>query len=232
MDHRLLALSAIYTFYDEFTRDLPLACSRGCNTCCTLNVAITSLEAKYVARKMSLEPDPATAARLEQAACSGAYCPTTTLNRNTREILAGDRITPDKGKPREGKCPFLTARGLCSIYKARPFVCRAMSSRSRCTREGTAEMVPFLETANLAVYQIIEHLDSDGGVTGNLSAMLHWKMTGGNGKAPGMQNSPLPGLIISEEEKSALRAFLGLLCSQPAGDTRLGSWLPDRIPIY
>jgi len=46
-----------------------------------------------------------------------------------------------------------------------------MSSMEVCQYGGEAEMEPFLITVNLAIYQIIEHLDKEG-VSGNLLDVL------------------------------------------------------------
>ncbi len=242
MDDKYIPLMAIYSFYEDFTKGFSVACGPGCSTCCTINAAATTLEMDLVRKALGDAVPEETGIRIARAASEPRYIPTTTLNRNTWQIIRGEEITPDLGEPGEGTCPLLDDQGMCSVYDSRPFVCRAMSSVTPCIEEGTADMDPFLITVNLAMYQIIEHIDSHGGITGNVSGLLHAAITGSlpdTGKnrentdqTPQTRNCPLPGFMIPPDDKLRFRAFLRRLTAWPAGEGTLAQWLPEEMPVY
>ncbi len=232
MNDKLVPLEAVYAFHQEFVRGFPAACEKGCSACCTVNVALTTLEADYLMEGLGSPPGTRAAERLRAAAEQGAYSPTTTLNRNVWQILRGEEVARDAGEHLDGTCPLLTDEGACTVYERRPFACRAMSSRSRCGDNGAADMEPFLVTVNLALYQIVEHLDSQGGFTGNLSSMLAMRFEAPGLHPPGVKNCPLPGFMVPPEDKPRFRSFLRRLAAYPAGDSVLGAWLPDEMPVY
>ncbi len=247
-DDKYTPLVALYSFYDEFIRDFSFACQKGCSTCCTVNVAVTTLEADMVARAVGHGLDEDMEKDLVAAATSARYIPTTTLNRNTWQIIRGEEITEDKGEHGEGKCPLLDSNGLCLVYDSRPFACRAMSSVTPCLEHGAADMDPFLITINLSMYQIIEHLDSHGGFTGNLSGLLHASVCKPDSATESgeveesnrenvntmveVRNCPLPGFIVPPGDKLRFKSFLRRLLAWPAGDGTLSRYLPEEIPVY
>ncbi len=233
-DDKYTPLVALYSFYDEFIRDFSFACQKGCSTCCTVNVAVTTLEADMVARAVGHGLDEGLMRGLAAAATSARYIPTTTLNRNTWQIIRGEEITEDRGEHGEGKCLLLDSNGLCSVYDSRPFACRAMSSATPCREQGGADMDPFLITINLSMYQIIEHLDSHGGFTGNLAGLLYAslnKRENANTMVE-VRNCSLPGFIVPPDDKLRFRSFLRRLRAWPAGDGTLSRYLPEEIPVY
>lgn len=242
MNDKYIPLFALYSFYDDFKKDFSAKCGPGCSTCCTVNVAATTLEIDVVSKALSLPVPEGTGRRIARAASEPRYIPTTTLNRNTWQIIRGEDITADLGEPGEGFCPLLDDQGLCSVYGNRPFACRAMSSTTLCSEEGMADMEPFLVTVNLAMYQIIEHLDSQGGITGNFSGLLHAAITGkeslsarnreNTDQLPQTRNCPLPGFMIPPDEKLRFRSFLRRLSAWPAGEGTLAHWLPEEMPVY
>ena len=235
-------ISALYSFYDEFTKGFSVACRKGCSTCCTVNVAATTLETGLVSVAIGDSVPENVLKRLDKAASAPRYIPTTTLNRNTWQIIRGEEITPDTGKHRDGNCPLLDDEGLCTVYESRPFACRAMSSATPCSEGGEADMDQFLITINLAMYQIIEHLDSQGGITGNLSGLLLADITGRESLSgenrentdalPQTRNCPLPGFMIPPDDRLRFRSFLRRLKTWPAGDGTLADWLPEEMPLY
>lgn len=93
----------------------PLACGRGCATCCTLRVAASAPEVWLVARFLD-----AVAPRL--------------LERGIDlwgQVAAADALTRGLGEAaRVGlrqRCPFI-AQGVCVIYPVRPLACRGHAS--------------------------------------------------------------------------------------------------------
>jgi len=95
--------------------ELPLACKRGCATCCTLRVGATIAEVLMVARFLrAVSPTLQSRgidlmARIRDA------------NQHTLGLGEAERV-----KLRQ-PCPFI-ARGVCIIYMVRPLACRGHAS--------------------------------------------------------------------------------------------------------
>jgi hypothetical protein len=121
----------------------------------------------------------------------------------------------------------LDKEGLCSVYERRPFACRAMSSTEICQYGSEADMEPFLVTVNLAIYQIIEHLDK-GGVSGNLIDLLNKLVNNQSINTDSgdslVSNRALPGFLVSPDEQERFRVFMRRLAEFQVGDTALGSF--------
>jgi Fe-S-cluster containining protein len=106
----------------------PLACKKGCPSCCVLRVAATAPEifllADYVQRI-----DAATAA-------IGLARRVALADRATRGLNETDRMA--LGKP----CPFLV-RGVCIVHPVRPLACRGHASfdRQACARAAAGKDV-------------------------------------------------------------------------------------------
>lgn len=93
----------------------PLACARGCATCCTLRVAATAPEALLVARFLrAVQP------RLAERGVD--------LAGTLRDANARTRSLSERERMRlRQRCPFV-ARGVCVIYAVRPLACRGHAS--------------------------------------------------------------------------------------------------------
>lgn len=76
-----------------------VACSKGCNHCCHIQVAITGLEAQLLGNRIGVKPS----------------------------VLKPPRLRPQTDFDYTTPCTFLED-GACSIYENRPFVCRSHSS--------------------------------------------------------------------------------------------------------
>lgn len=74
-----------------------LPCAKGCSSCCYQRVTITALEADHIRQKTGFIPE---------------------------RILPGASMKPIEAFGPHTPCTFLTDAGDCSIYEARPFVCR------------------------------------------------------------------------------------------------------------
>lgn len=220
-DFQELLLTALYAAYADFIAGFPCACEPGCAACCTPNVVITSLEAAYI---LDLEPDVIEKAR--RAAARPLYRPASTINHLAVCCLAARNPPEDHGEHVDGICVFLDERKQCSIYARRPFACRAMFSRAVC-RPGTEALMPaILMTVNLAMHQIIEHLDS-GGYTGSMPDLLLAKS---EKKTEGeflLRNHKLPGFLIPPEEEKFFKIFLNTLVPIRVGEKVLGDYLPN-----
>jgi Fe-S-cluster containining protein len=224
-------LAAVYSFYDQFLKGFPLACEPGCHTCCTVNIVATSLEARYLLRlRSSFFDDPDLKKLLLSATARPVYRPGLSTNQIADLCIRQKEIPPDKVEHGEGSCPFLTQEGLCNVYEYRPFACRAMSSMEVCRYGREAEMEPFLVTVNLAIYQIIEHLDRDL-VSGNLLDLLS-ELVNNQSLSPGqgnrlIPNRALPGFLVTPNEQGRFMAFMHRLTNFQVGDTTLGDFLPE-----
>jgi hypothetical protein len=169
---RLAVLDRLYQLHRELTRTMDHCCQRECNVCCTCNVTLTTLEGEYLLR--SLEKIGSTGPQASPWVTSpdSRYRPRLTINALAACCARGEEPPHEENDPQWGTC-LLLAEGLCTIYAARPFVCRAMLSRVPCHQTGTAEIEPLAMTINHLLAQYIEHIDAYG-YTGNLVDIMHW----------------------------------------------------------
>ncbi len=227
------ALLAIYTFYDDFTADFPVACRSGCNTCCTTNVMATSLEMDYMVKWARPFTDPGISDRILSCLKGSVYRPSSTINQSASRCLAGREPVYEHSMHGLGACPLLNRDGLCSVYPYRPFACRAMSSESSCQEAGSALMQSFLVTVNLAIYQIIEHVDKEGEYGNMLDFLIARMKTSGNEETSRyiLRNQELPGFIIPPDELPRFKSFMRRFIRVPVGDLKLGDYLPQSPRI-
>jgi Fe-S-cluster containining protein len=222
-------LAAIYSFYDHFIKSFSMVCKPGCHVCCTVNIVATSLEAGHLLCSSSFD-DLDLKKLLSSATTGPVYRPSLSTNQIADFCLRQEEIPSDRVEHGEGVCPFLDQEGLCGVYENRPFACRAMSSREVCQHGGEADMEPFLVTVNLAIYQIIEHLDKEG-VSGNLLDVLSELVNNqsvSTGTVNGLiSNRAFPGFLVSPNEQGRFRAFMRRLTDFQVGDTTLGAFLDN-----
>ncbi len=216
----LEALQAIYKFYDVFITRFPVACGPGCSACCSVNVSVTSLEIDYI-KKNKLLAEKEIQRRIAAASAHPHFIPSLTTNQLARFCLRQQEPPEETGMHAPGQCPLLGDDGRCQVYANRPFSCRAMLSTSRCKADGEAIMEPFLFTINLALYQIIEHLDLHG-ISGNMLDML-----AGNENNT-IVNSALPGFLVSPAEQPQFQQLLKKIKKYPVGKGYLDDFFPPR----
>ena len=169
-DLRLDRLGQLYDLYDAFMAKEDLVCHKGCATCCTCNVTITSLELDYI--KAILGPGN-TGSFMELVGKNLAekrFQPKTTINGFARLCMEGSEIPEEENDPAWGSCPLLL-NNTCTIYPARPFGCRSLVSKEDCSRVGMATLPPLVLTVNNIFMQYIEQMDCNG-ISGNLSDMI------------------------------------------------------------
>ena len=222
MTTRQAALVSLYTLYeDAIATTFATACEKGCATCCSINVTITSLEARY------LLAHPFFTGAEARKIVAGAgnrprFIPSLTINRLAEACLKEKHVPEETGIHAAGTCPLLDDSRMCRVYSHRPFACRAMFSTERCRKDGAAEMPPFLYTVNLALCQLIEHLDRHGH-TGNMIDML-----AGDGKQT-IANTPLPGFPVPPADRQRLGTFLARLQNYPVEDGTLMDFFPPHL---
>jgi Fe-S-cluster containining protein len=226
---QVTALEAVYSFYDQFLEGFSFACRPGCHVCCTTNVTATSLETVHLMQSDCLADSSPIERVLLCVDGQPLYRPSLTTNQVAAFCLRKEDVPHDAGYHRPGTCPFVAQDGLCTVYEHRPFACRAMSSRTACTPGGEADMEPFLVTINLALYQVIEHLDREG-ISGNLLDVLR-HLAAGQDVRPAvagmrlLKNHGLPGFLVPPEEQGRFRAFIRRLGASRVGETDLGEIL-------
>ncbi len=190
MDARLKTLDIIYQVHADQMAEKSLACAKGCATCCTRNVTLTTLEGRRLYDWIAAEA-PHLMELLKKDADNPRQIPTYTINGLTDMCMAGQDVPEEPSDPGWGACPLLSEEGLCQVYEARPFACRSMVSQSRCEAEGFAEMDDLTLTINNALMQYVEHTD-DNGLTGNLTDMLLLLEDEANRKAHEMNTLTAP----------------------------------------
>lgn len=112
----------------------PIACDKGCATCCTLRVTATAPEvlliARYIRWTESRDSELGLAERLAKA------------DRQTAGLSEAERVKLRRA------CPFIR-QGACAIYPVRPLACRGHASYDRraCINAfaGRADSVPISE---------------------------------------------------------------------------------------
>ena len=214
---RFQALEALYSCYQELVDGLavavPLACGPGCHNCCTVNVTATTLEVRYLVSGSEWQEALSTPGLTRLP--GDLYRPTQTANQFARSILARQAPEPDAGEHRPGSCPLLEQE-LCQVYQRRPFSCRAMTSGIRCTTGGEADMDPLLLEVNIALYQVIEHLDAQGS-SGNLIDLLALELGDRDRQRYLCDNSVSPGFIFDPSHSGRARSFLRRLSRRDPG---------------
>lgn len=213
------ALNEIYAVYEDFSKDLSVACKRGCCVCCTQDVTLTTLEGRRILTGLAFREDPARNQSALEAAKShklGRHPPIST-NMFARLCLEGGDPPEESRDARRERCIFLSD-GDCRIYPDRPFGCRSFFSTRLCRPEGSAVMDPFLLTVNSVFLQFLEEIDR-GGFFGPMNAVLSFltnrsaKTATPHGRGPAIEtglapNVPIPALMIPPEHADRIQPIV------------------------
>ena len=223
-----LLLASLHDAFAEWADSFAFVCRKGCATCCTRSVTMTSLEGDGIITFL------AEGNRLSELAGS-AFLPSTsrldrmgqcTTNTFVAAHLRGESVEEaDSWDLRP--CPFLKEKS-CSIYPVRPFGCRLFASLDPCAASGVAEIPPGYLAGATAMLQYIEHLDN-GGCWGTMVEMLAGMNTG---QADGCSKptAPISGFLIAPEEIALVEPLLqGLLAREVKGRT-FAQWLQASRP--
>jgi hypothetical protein len=217
IDQSLQQLAAFYAAYEQFIEPFPMACAEGCDSCCTCNVWLTTLEGLLVIKNLQPDAMRQVIQQIDAQRVRPCFRPQLTTNEIASRCVRGQPIPEESIEPAWGSCPALADR-LCSLYAARPFGCRCMVSRSRCDADGQAEMDSLIISANTLLLQVIEHLDA-GGYSGNfadvLACLYHGRIGNPSDIAPGhisayhlIANRPIPVLMIPPEHRRQLQPLV------------------------
>jgi Fe-S-cluster containining protein len=179
-------LNKIYLLYDQIMDSATWSCGPTCARCCTCNVTLTSLEARFMTVTLPAALRGTLHTAVTQSFPAKRYIPQMTTNQFARLCMEGKDIPDEENDPSWGKCPLLE-NDLCTVYDVRPFGCRALISQTDCRDTGFAQMPPWMLTVNNLFLQAIEHLDQNG-YSGNLSDMLQMTLSGNDLTHQDMQN--------------------------------------------
>jgi hypothetical protein len=154
MQDRFDALEAIYRSFEQETAAFreEAACANGCVYCCTDagRIDCTTLEGLRIRGRIARMPRP------RQVSLKKA------LKRDLQKREAGGRAP----------CPFLMKTGACQIYPIRPFACRRIYSRHRCSTTQPPVLNRRVMVIADAAIAALQRLD-DNGYSGHLSFILH-----------------------------------------------------------
>jgi len=205
------SLLLIYALYDRWAGEFDFACRKGCATCCTRSVIMTTLEGELMDDRLSAQPD---LLPLLETGPGNGHAPATTTNQFAAACLRGEYA--DEAEPAWDLAPCLFLRdNCCALYPVRPFMCRSFGSRVRCDRSGAAEVEPFLLTLNTVILQCIEHLDRGrpwGNMYGVLRSIGNRRRKIADKETSGLLIAePIPGFLIPPDEADRIQGCLRLL---------------------
>jgi len=207
-------LKQLFMLFDRFSKEMERACSEGCAACCTRNVTLTSLEAKYILDGLNSYEKDAVLSRIANELHKNRMVPKITINELAKLCMAGEEPPEEFADPLWGACPLLSNQR-CMIYDLRPFACRAMTSKKRCNVTGFAEMDEYMVTLSNLFMQYLEHIDN-GGYFGNLSDMLLLegdKEKYGSSIPPEnlLVNKPLTMLMVPPEHRERIAEVINAI---------------------
>jgi Fe-S-cluster containining protein len=208
----------LYRTFDLYIKNnYHTACNRGCSSCCTQNVTLTTLEGYQVLK--GLKKNEST----RNLNCLAAPDPSRFRPRFTINDLAFACLNreepPDEETGSDLKVCLLLQDDFCSIYDDRPFACRSFVSQKACLLTGEAEVSPGLVSVIAACQQIIEHMDVNGHY-GNIADIVRFLNSGNKKKYAGgnrlnaadlSPTKPIPGFLIPPDDAAEVRTFLSRL---------------------
>lgn len=222
-----MLLATLHDAFAQWADSFSFACRKGCATCCTRSVTMTSLEGDeilaFLAEGDRLSEMKMAAPAFQPTAPRMGQCTTNTF---VAAHLRGESVEEAESwdlRP----CPFLKEE-TCSIYPVRPFGCRLFASLDPCAASGVAEMPPGYLAGATVLLQYIEHLDN-GGRWGTMVELLAGLNTGQTENC-GEPTAPIPGFLIAPDERALVEPLLqGLLAREINGQT-FEQWLQASRP--
>lgn len=164
--NRIKKLLQIYDLHNKWTGSTAFFCKKGCDKCCTINIAATSLEAELIMRKIG----PSLKKKLENYLDYERFMPKTTIN-SIANLSLTDLDIPEEYMPQTKiKCPFLDENE-CMIYDIRPLACRVQLSFTDCSITDISEIDERTMSINNIFQQYTELLDYDG-LSGNIIDLI------------------------------------------------------------
>jgi len=164
--NRLRKLQQIYAIHEKWINNLSFFCTKGCDKCCTINIAATSLEAELIMNKIG----SGLKKKLEDYLDYERFMPKTTINAIANISMTDDDLPYEYIPETEVKCPFLY-ENQCMIYDIRPLACRVQLSFKDCAKTQISEIDEKTMAINNVVQQFTELLDYDG-LSGNIIDLI------------------------------------------------------------
>ena len=204
------------TIYNDFAGTLSVACENRCAACCTRNVIVTGLEGLEIMDHLESANQLELLDRIRRDVDKKRFQPEITTNGLAELCMQGEEPPEEHSEVSWGQCPLLID-DLCSIYEVRPFECRCFISENDCRQVGSADMDPYVITANNVFRQFLEHVDQKG-ICGNVSDVLllladsdqrEMARTGQlKPDAPLITNLPLKMLLIPPEFQEKMQPII------------------------
>jgi Fe-S-cluster containining protein len=216
LDTKCGLLEKCYAIHTEACAEADLICGKGCATCCTSHVTMTTLEGIFILRHLEKQNRLDWLEGLLADDNPSRFRPQVTIN-HLADLCARDEPLPKEAvNPAAGQCPLLIDDS-CPIYAVRPLGCRAMVSQSPCAGAGEALMPDFILTLNNVLMQYVEAIDVPG-CSGNLIDVLRLLLDQVNRLAYEQQracggddllaNRPLSVLMVPPEDRQRLTPVL------------------------
>ncbi len=221
-------------YQDWFTaQNVSMKCTKGCATCCSVNVKTTSIEGQIIYDNIKEFGKEQWFAGLLNNVQTGETLKQTT-NGFAASCLAGQVDAGDE-KPGTGSCLFLM-ENTCSIYAVRPFSCRCFVSTVFCQTQSTAEVDQLILTASTVVMQLLEHV-AQREYWGNLQDVLlalsdlpgYKKVKQGlasrsletQARSRLLSGQPVPGFLLDDKEYEPVMELLGSIFNKTIDGKRV-----------
>ena len=216
MEHKKQLLHAVYSEYSTWISRFPLACHKGCASCCTQSVTMSSLEGELIFDFLSAQGREKWLLDKLARTVPGKSRSIITTNQFAEACFKHHEVDIDAlGCWDFTPCVFLEDE-VCSIYEERPFGCRSFGSLVRCTAGRAAEMAPIHLTVNTVFTQIVEHLSSDNGCWSTMMDILHSLVYKEDmmRKPHVLKARPVPGFLLEPREMHVVGGLLQKLREQ------------------
>jgi len=139
-----------------------------------------------------------------------AHQPLTT-NEFAKACLQGREVPHLEPPFTSDKCIFLDRKAHCTIYDARPLMCRLFVSTAPCAHGGEAVVPEHLLTLSVILQQLIEHLCA-GYRWGNLLCLLQNMYSKNYTEASSLRHCiKAPGFLIPPEEEAYVKHYMKIL---------------------
>lgn len=214
------------------SRNIPLKCVKGCATCCSVNVKITSIEGELIYDFIKDNKKEEWFAHVLNKPQSLVKVKQTT-NGFAKVCLSGEG-SGLVDIPCKGQCPFLEDNN-CTIYEVRPFSCRCFVSTVLCETAATAEVDQLILSASTVIMQLLEHvahreywgnlldvllslsdLPDNKAVRKNLNPSLDMQA-----RARVISGEPVPGFLLDNEEYDVIMALVETIFNRTINGKRV-----------
>lgn len=223
-----IIIAAMYREYDTWLANDKYVCQKGCASCCTSSVTMTSLEGGLIYDYLISNKKTDLLDIISKSVHPSA-APRYTTNEFAQYCIE-EKEVEDNELWDLSPCLFLE-NNICTIYPVRPFGCRSFVSTKQCDNENTAEISPSTITVNSIIMQVLEHIDQ-GNPWGNMVSILkgiieradfdeiqHQSEAHGKHLLISQTN---PGFLIPPEDRQAAEGFLHAFFAVKIGDKTLG----------